>query len=321
MQEKKTLRPSPTALLNPRLDPNFKAIFTQETKGSYKALQSFLSSILGRKIKDVSLTANEPTVDMEDQMQMSFDVSVIFDNGEKASIEMQGRSQNYNYETRSEIQVARLLNNNAKKSEEWQSEKVYQISVLNFHLPDHDKREMSWYNMKDKEGQVLSGHLNVIFIDLLVIKKLLGKPVEELTALQKWGLYLSYADDERYTEYIKQITSSEEGIMEADLIIGKMSEDDANWFRQNSIDIARRDRNTIIHNAEKKGLERGMKKGMQKGMQQGLLQGIIQGEQNKAIEDAKRMLIKKYPTDDISDITGLPIEKVLELQKEIIVHA
>ena len=95
MQNKQTLRPTPTALLNPRLDPNFKAIFTQETKGSYTALQSFLSSVLGRKIKNVKLTANEPVVDMEDQMQMSFDVSVVFDNGEKASIEMQGRNQNY----------------------------------------------------------------------------------------------------------------------------------------------------------------------------------------------------------------------------------
>ena len=305
MQNKQTLRPTPTALLNPRLDPNFKAIFTQETKGSYTALQSFLSSVLGRKIKNVKLTANEPVVDMEDQMQMSFDVSVVFDNGEKASIEMQGRSQNYNYETRSEIQVARLLNNNAKKSEEWKSEKVYQISVLDFHLPEHDKNEITWYNMRDESGQVLSGHLNVIFIDLLVIKKLIGKPVEELTALQKWGLYLSYADDERYTDYIKKLTNSEEGIMEADLIIGKMSEDDANWFRQNSIDIARRDRNTIIHNAEQLGLQRGLQKGIKKGIKK----GIIQGEQQKAIEDAKKLLADgKYTAEEISSLLGIPVE-------------
>ena len=33
-------------------------------------------------------------------------------------------------------------------------------------------------------------------------------------------------------------------------------------------------------------------------------------------EDAERMLRKEYPIEDISEITGLPIEKVLELQKE-----
>ena len=63
-----TLRPSPTALLNPRLDVNFKAIFTQETKESDKALISFLSSVLGRKIKNVQLTNNEPPVDFSSQL-------------------------------------------------------------------------------------------------------------------------------------------------------------------------------------------------------------------------------------------------------------
>ncbi len=45
-------------------------------------------------------------------------------------------------------------------------------------------------------------------------------------------------------------------------------------------------------------------------------EAIALGAQQKAMEAAKRMLIKKYSTDDISEITGLPLEKVLELQKE-----
>jgi len=55
--------------------------------------------------------------------------------------------------------------------------------------------------------------------------------------------------------------------------------------------------------------------------QDGLSDGLSQGAQQKAIEDAKRMLIKKYPTDDIAEITGLPLEKVLELQKGLLVEA
>ena len=301
MQNKQTLRPSPTAILNPRIDSTFKAIFTQETEGSYIALQSFLSSILRRKIKQVNLTSNEPPVDMPIQMQMSFDVSVIFENGEKASIEMQGRNQDYNYETRSEIQVARLLNNNAKKGTNWKSEKVYQISVLNFHLPKHDKQEMTWYNMRDEQGYILSGHLNVIYIDLLEMKKLIGRPVDQLSVLQKWGLYLSYADDESKSEYIKQITNSEKGIMEADLIIGKMSEDDANWFRQNSYDIARRDYNDGLYNSEQRGIKKG--------------------RNEKALEDAENLLKEGDSPEKVARCINLPLEKVLELQKEILIKA
>ena len=43
--------------------------------------------------------------------------------------------------------------------------------------------------------------------------------------------------------------------------------------------------------------------------------GKAEGAQQKAIEAAKTMLLKNYPTNDISEITGLPIEKMLELQK------
>ena len=46
-----------------------------------------------------------------------------------------------------------------------------------------------------------------------------------------------------------------------------------------------------------------------------------EGRQEKAVEAAENMLKKKYPVSDISEITGLPLEKVLELQKEIVVNA
>ncbi len=48
-----------------------------------------------------------------------------------------------------------------------------------------------------------------------------------------------------------------------------------------------------------------------------LRDGVIQGK----LEDAANMLKKKYPTSDISEITGLPQEQILELQKKITVQA
>ena len=290
MNSTTTLRPSPTALLNPRLDPTFKAIFTQETPESDEALTSFLSSILGRKIKNVKLTSNEPAVETIDLLQMSFDVSVTFEDDEKACIEMQNRSQNYDYGERSEIQAARLLNNNAKKGSEWNVEKIYQISVLNFHYDKDDTSEMSWYTMKNQSGRELSGHLNVIYIDLLAMKELFGTPVEKLSPLQKWGLYLSFADDETKSNYIRQIAESEKGIMEANRIVGRMSEEESNWFREFSLDKARRDYNTSMSNAKKQGLELGIKEGRKEGLKEGRKEGLKEGIQQKAIEAATNLL-------------------------------
>ena len=44
-----------------------------------------------------------------------------------------------------------------------------------------------------------------------------------------------------------------------------------------------------------------------------LRDGVIQGK----LEDTANMLKKKYPTSDISEITGLPLEQVMKLQKKV----
>ena len=46
---------------------------------------------------------------------------------------MQGREYDYDYSARSEIEAARLLNNNAKKGTEW------------------NERKMSWYCQRSQE--------------------------------------------------------------------------------------------------------------------------------------------------------------------------
>lgn len=65
----------------------------------------------------------------------------------------------------------------------------------------------------------------------------------------------------------------------------------------------------------------GYEAGVSDGITQGISQGITQGARQKAIEDAINMLKKKYPDKDISEITSLPLEKILELKQQITVTA
>ena len=99
--------------------------------------------------------------------------------------------------------------------------------------------------------------------------------------------------------------------MAAENVVKYMSEADDNWFVQNSRFIAERDKNTQIHNAEKRGLEEGLKQGIQ--------QGIQQGEQQKAIEAARNALEMDLSPEQAAKISGLPLEKVLELQEQLAV--
>ena len=294
-------RPNPTALLSPLYDSTFKGIFTQETEDSNLALQSFVSDVLGRTVKNVILKPNEPPKDGTEQKGMSYDISIEFDNGELSDIEMQAWKEDYDYAIRAEIQAARLLNNNAKKGDVWDSPKVYQISILNFHYRKDDNTILSWYTMKNESGQGLSDRQNIIFIDLKTIRKKLGTPIEELTPVEKWGLFFSYVDNEEYVDYISKLVRSEKGIMAAENTVKYMSEADDNWFVQNSRFIAERDKNTQIHNAEKRGHE------------EGLQQGIQQGSQEKAIEVARNLYTNKVSIDIIAKSLKMTEDQVREI--------
>lgn len=322
-----TKRPNETALLSPLYDSTFKAIFTQETEDSNLALKSFLSAVLNRQILTVKIKNNEPVKETSKQKSMTFDVNVEFDNGELADIELQTHKEEYDFGTRAEIQAARLLTNSAKRSKKWKSEKVYQISILNFQYNKGDNKEMRWYNMTDSSGRKLADRINIIFIDLVTIRKQYNAtPEKELSSLEKWGLFFSYIDHENKKNLIQNITVSDEGLMAAEKIVKEMSKADNNWYVQNSIWVAKRDEYTRKAIAREKGLaegraiglEEGRAKGraigLKEGRAEGLAEGLVKGQQQKAIETAKRMLEKEYPAEEVAELTGLTVEQVLELK-------
>lgn len=309
-----TKRPNETALLSPLYDWTFKEIFTQETKESNLALKSFISAVLNRKICSVTLKNNEPPKETRRQKNMTFDVSVEFDNGELSDIELQSWKQNYDYGMRAEILVSRLLNNNAKRGSIWFAPKVYQISVLNFHYGKtydrkSDNTEIKWYNMRDKQGNRLTDRLNVIFIDLETIREKVQMPVDQLTSIEKWGLFFCYVDHEDKADFISDIIKEEEGIMAAERIVQDMSKKDNNWFIQNSIWIAKRDEYTSRENARNEGRAQGL----EEGRTEGRTQGLAEGQQQKALENARTMIADKLPLDKVALYSGLSLEEVKTL--------
>lgn len=316
-----TKRPNETALLSPLYDSTFKTIFTQETEESNLALKSFISAVLARQILTVKIKNNEPVKETRKQKSMTFDVSVEFNDGELADIELQSHKEEYDYGMRAEIQAARLLTNNAKRKTKWESEKVYQISILNFQYKNDDNKEMRWYNMTDSFGGKLNDRLNIIFIDLVTIRKLCRKiPEKELSPLEKWGLFFSYVDHENKQDLIKFITRNDEGIMAADKIVKEMSKADNNWYIQNSIWVAKRDENTRKAIAREKGLAEGRaegrKQGLAEGRAEGRAEGLAEGALQKAIE-AAIVLIKDFnATPELAaKKMNAPLDKVLEALK------
>ena len=63
--------------------------------------------------------------------------------------------------------------------------------------------------------------------------------------------------------------------------------------------------------------EAGMEKGIKQGIEKGREEGIAQGTYNKSLETAKNALSMNLPPEDISKLTGLPLDTILKLKNQL----
>ena len=162
MKEKPTLRPSPTALLNPCADPIFKILFTNESKEAHEALTCFLSDIIGKKVTDVVLQPNELSGETEEDKQSEFDINCKI-QGKIVNVEMQGLNNDDHYGKRVEYHVAHLLNHYVVKGMDWKKiPQAFQISVLNFIFDDVETDCVNHYYLRNRNGHAISKSIRQI---------------------------------------------------------------------------------------------------------------------------------------------------------------
>ena len=315
-------------LLNPCVDPVFKALFTDNSDEARVALTAFLSAVLNRDVSNVELSQIELPEESDNERQSLFDLTCVLDEEEPVNIEMQGINIYETFDKRVEYHVAHLLNHFVKKGTEWNEiPKAYQISVLNFIYDSNHNDICTRYYMQADNGSTLSDRMNIYFIELPKVLDITDD-VSELSKVEKWSKYFAYADDESKQDYIVKLAASEEGIMSAQTVLNRISTDDAMWIRQNHYYEALAREATLQGGYEKgvqrgleRGLQQGMERGLQQGMERGLQQGMEQGIIQKAKTMAKKMLLKHRPIEEIADFTELSIDDIRQLEKEEIINA
>ena len=316
----KTLRPYPGAMLNPKVDPIFKSLFTQNSDDSNAALTAFLSVMLKQNISDVTITQNELPIESERDKQSIFDLTCKSESESKVlNIEMQGLNTLESFDNRSEYHVAHLLNHYVKKGMPWrQVPEATMISVLNFVYDDTIKDGFLTYTMRLEEGKGLkSARMKIIYLELPKYKDIPDDPVEKLTTVEKWAKFFLYADCKEKEEYIRLLARTEDGIMNAQNALSSISQSEAEWIRERDYWDAVMTERSIREEAEIRGMKSGMERGFQQGMQDGIQQGIQQGANEKAIEGAKNLLKENVPVETIARCLGLTLNEVQNLSEEI----
>ena len=298
------------ALLNPRIDSTFKALFSQPTEESREALRSFLEAATERKITSVKLSANNAPAEFAGQRGVSYDILCEFADGLSADIEMQAFNQKYDYGKRAEYQVARLETTYLKRGDDWENApQVYQITVLDFnYVPKgHEKDSattakapVSRYAMRTSDGRELSDTLNIIFIELPKAASL-EETVETNSPLENWAIFLRNADNPAKQGIIQKLTEKEAGLMNARKSLSSISANQDLWIAQYRQELFERDRRSSISAAKREG------------RMEGRAEGRLEGSMTRAIESAQKMLADGIPATQIAKWTGLSAEEISRL--------
>ena len=294
-------RPSPSALLNPCVDPIFKILFTDESKESNIALTCFLTDIIGKKVSNVVLQPNELSGETNTDKQSEFDINCKIE-GKIVNIEMQGLNKDNHFGRRAEYHVAHLYNHYVTKGLNWkETPQAFQISVLNFTFDDSEKDCISYYLMRNQNGRTIAGMLNVIFMELPKIEPV-PDDISLLTPVQMWGKFFLYANKPDKSDFVEKLAEQNRGIKMAVTVLKNISQDEMNWYHETRYWMHVSDEKTMINEAERRGRAEGKKE----GKAEGVLEGIKQVAQ-KAIKAG-------LPPEQIALLTGLSEEEINQLK-------
>lgn len=151
---------------------------------------------------------------------------------------------------------------------------------------DDDKDYVRDYRYRGREGNDLSDDETIIFIELKKLDKILNKPIDEMTGLDMWTLFIKYAQDESKKELINKIKERKEGTRMGAGILNEISKSKQERVQYESELIYELDVRSSINSAMKKGK--------------------IEGK----IESAKAALELGLSLEQASKITGLTIEEI-----------
>ena len=259
-------------------------------------LLSFINSVLEdakfQKIVRVEIKNPFNLKSFLNDKESILDVKATDENGRQYDVEIQSEGNEY-FKNRSLYYWAKLYSSQMEEADKYIDLKpTICINILNFKLFKEIERLHTCFLLREQNlpEYVLTDHLVIHFLE---VPKVPDKTIK--TKLTKWLFYLKYEGKE---EEKMKILLKDSDINKAHMVYKRFTEDE----RLREIYDARMKRkldyNTDIALAEQKGIKEGIK------------------ETN--LENAKKMLVKKYAIKDIADITGLAEEEIMAIKSTII---
>jgi len=287
-------------LLDIKSDYIFKQVFGIEKNKDL--LISLLNAILQGKpeIKSIELRNTDISKILQDNKTLRLDVKAQLNDNTYVDIEIQC-DNTQEIPERAVHYLSGMVVENSKKEEDYKRVKVIGIWILKEKINNRkaaiNEALMNYEpNEYDRTYERLTDKARLIFIEL---PKFQPKNLDKKHMLDVWMAFLkepinavdikNIPEVDRALSHLKYV-SADKDVQEIYRLRERTAQD------QNSAKIV----------AVEKALAEGIKKGE--------AIGIEKGTKQKAIETAKKMLLKNVSIEDISEFTGLSVEEIEQLK-------
>ena len=271
----------------------FHRVFGSDTEESNAALIGLLNIILERDNDPITWVKIKNPIDfgnLAGDKETELDIKAETNSHQIIDIEMQVNNLAF-FRNRTTFYAGRLINSSLKEGENYgMMKQSVVISIINGKVFPDGVGYHGIFELREKDsGVLLCDRLVMHFLQLNELD--MEKPVEEMNRLERLGFYLRHASDVDYKEKIYEICKAEEGIVVAEDLYRKATQEEIEAERAEARFKYRLRYNTDMFYSRQEGYEEGEKAGKQ--------------------EDARKMREKGMTAEMIKEITGLSPEEYM----------
>ena len=228
------LLPMDLDILPPSDDRVFKLILTSED--TKPVLMDLISSIIKRPVVEVEVRNNEiPSGDTEEKAER-FDVNCRIDDGSQVDLEMQASriqeesdGEHQNLKGKSIYYLCDLHSSQPSKGVRRYDKlaRTYQVTFCSYTVfPDRDEYVNSFSLRHDKDNELLSDAIHVVYVELSKLHEIMKKAIADMTDLEKWSIFFRYASDPTHRETVNEVIASKEVLQMAGNLLMSISQDE-----------------------------------------------------------------------------------------------
>lgn len=287
-------------------------------KANFVILEGFLSTLLGRPIKILSLLESEGNRKHSRNKTNRVDLLAKDADGSHILIEVQNESES-SYFHRMLFETSRIINDYLSEGERYdQIKKVYNINIVYFPLGSGKdyvyKGKTEFRGIHDNELLKLPGHMQVkynaeeisdLFPEYYILRANDFNRWSKVP-LDQWMYFLSTSTIPEDAD-APGLKEAEEKLRVASLPIEEQHEYYEHIRAMNSWNEQMEDAlDRGKYQGRIEGLEEGRKEGRKEGIKEGRREGIIEGKW----ELIKSMLQSGMTIDDVSRISKIPVKEI-----------